>query len=302
MGHGHHHHDHHHHGVQEYGRAFAIGIALNTVYFLVEMLSGLFIGSSALVADAAHNASDVLSLVLAWFAIWLASRKSSHKYTYGMRRSTILASLVNGILIVVAAGWILWEAIEKFQNPVAIPGRIVLIVASVGLVVNAGTALMFMKGQKEDLNIRGAFLHMAADALVTLGVLIGGIVMMYSDAYWVDPVLSIIIVGVILWSAWGLLKDSVELVLDAVPREIDYKDVETYLNDIPGVEDVHDLHIWALSTSDTAMTVHLVIPSGQTDQFIYDLRRELHDRFGIEHVTVQIEKEFEDEEYRHCVH
>lgn len=302
MGHGHHHHDHHHHGVQEYGRAFAIGIALNTVYFLVEMLSGLFIGSSALVADAAHNASDVLSLVLAWFAIWLASRKSSHKYTYGMRRSTILASLVNGILIVVAAGWILWEAIEKFQNPVVIPGRIVLIVASVGLVVNTGTALMFMKGQKEDLNIRGAFLHMAADALVTLGVLIGGIVMMYSDAYWVDPVLSIIIVGVILWSAWGLLKDSVELVLDAVPREIDYKDVETYLNDIPGVEDVHDLHIWALSTSDTAMTVHLVIPSGQTDQFIYDLRRELHDRFGIEHVTVQIEKEFEDEEYRHCVH
>lgn len=302
MGHGHHHHDHHHHGVQEYGRAFAIGIALNTVYFLVEMLSGLFIGSSALVADAAHNASDVLSLVLAWFAIWLASRKSSHKYTYGMRRSTILASLVNGILIVIAAGWILWEAIEKFQNPVAIPGRIVLIVASVGLVVNTGTALMFMKGQKEDLNIRGAFLHMAADALVTLGVFIGGIVMMYSDAYWVDPVLSIIIVGVILWSAWGLLKDSVELVLDAVPREIDYKDVETYLNDIPGVEDVHDLHIWALSTSDTAMTVHLVIPSGQTDQFIYDLRRELHDRFGIEHVTVQIEKEFEDEEYRHCVH
>ena len=302
MGHGHHHHDHHHHGVQEYGRAFAIGIALNTVYFLVEMLSGLFIGSSALVADAAHNASDVLSLVLAWFAIWLASRKSSHKYTYGMRRSTILASLVNGILIVIAAGWILWEAIEKFQNPVAIPGRIVLVVASVGLVVNTGTALMFMKGQKEDLNIRGAFLHMAADALVTLGVLIGGIVMMYSDAYWVDPVLSIIIVGVILWSAWGLLKDSVELVLDAVPREIDYKDVETYLNDIPGVEDVHDLHIWALSTSDTAMTVHLVIPSGQTDQFIYDLRRELHDRFGIEHVTVQIEKEFEDEEYRHCVH
>ena len=302
MGHGHHHHDHHHHGVQEYGRAFAIGIALNTVYFLVEMFYGLFIGSSALVADATHNASDVLSLVLAWFAIWLASRKSSHKYTYGMRRSTILASLVNGILIVVAAGWILWEAIEKFQNPVVIPGRIVLIVASVGLVVNTGTALMFMKGQKEDLNIRGAFLHMAADALVTLGVLIGGIVMMYSDAYWVDPVLSIIIVGVILWSAWGLLKDSVELVLDAVPREIDYKDVETYLNDIPGVEDVHDLHIWALSTSDTAMTVHLVIPSGQTDQFIYDLRRELHDRFGIEHVTVQIEKEFEDEEYRHCVH
>lgn len=293
---------HHDHGKPNYGKALAIGIALNTLYVIIEAFYGLKIGSSALVADAGHNASDVISLVLAWGALWLSTRNPSRRFTYGMRRSTIMASLINGILIIVAAGFILWDAIQKFQNPVAIPGKKVLIVAAIGLVVNTGTALMFMKGQKDDLNVRGAFLHMAADALVTLGVLIGGIILMYTDAYWIDPVLGMVIVGVIVWSAWGLLSDSVELVLDAVPKDIDYDKVETFLKEVEGVEEVHDLHIWALSTSEAALTVHLVMPEGQDDQFIYDLRNHLHDRFGIEHVTVQIENEFEDEEYRRCVH
>ncbi len=292
----------HDHGVQNYGKAFAIGIGLNTLYVIIEAFYGLTIGSSALVADAGHNASDVVSLLLAWLAIWLASRKPSQRYTYGMRRSTIMASLVNGVLIILAAGFILWDAIQKFQHPTEIPGKVVLIVASIGLVVNTGTALMFMKGQKDDLNIRGVFFHMAADALVTLGVLIGGVVMMYTDAYWIDPVLSVLIVGVILWSAWGLLSDSVDLALDAVPKDIDYNKVQAFLNDVEGVEEIHDLHIWALSTSEAALTVHLVMPDGQNDQFIYDLRGQLHDEFGIEHVTVQIENEFEDEEYRQCMY
>lgn len=291
----------HNHSRNNYGRAFAIGIGLNTLYVIVESFYGLRIGSSALLADAGHNASDVLSLVLAWVAIWLSGRKHSNRYTYGMRKTTIMASLINGVLIIVAAGYIFWEAVQKFQNPVEVPGKTVLIVASIGLLINSGTALLFMKGQKDDLNIRGAFLHMAADALVTLGVIIGGVIMMYTAAYWVDPVLSFVIVGVILWSAWGLLSDSIELALDAVPRGINFEEVEEYLNDIDGVEEVHDLHIWALSTSESALTVHLVMPGGQEDQFIYDLRNSLHDLFGIEHVTIQVETEFGDGKYRQCM-
>lgn len=284
---------------RNYGKAFALGIGLNIIYVAVEGFYGLSINSSALLADAGHNVSDVLSLMLAWAATWVADKKPSGKYTYGLRKTTIMASLINGLLIIVAAGLILWNAIEKLQNPVAIPGKIVMIVAAVGIFVNAGTALLFMKGQKDDLNIKGAFLHMAADAVVTLGVLVGGLIMQYTTAYWIDPVLSFIIVGVILYSAWGLLSDSVNLALDAVPNDIDLDEVQKFLEEQDRVEEVHDLHIWAMSTTETALTAHLVVPGGHDDTFIFNVREKLHQKFNIQHCTLQVEHTFEDDEYRH---
>ncbi len=287
----------HSHTTQNYGKAFGIGIALNTIYVVVEIVYGFIANSSALLADAGHNASDVFSLILAWIAIKIATKKPSKRYTYGLRKTTILASLFNGILIVVAAGFIAYEAIDKFQKPSPVAGNIVMIVAGIGLIVNTGTALLFWKGQKGDLNVRGAFLHMAADALVTLGVLLGGLAIKYTGLEWIDPVLSLIIVVVILYSAWGLLRDSLEIAVDAVPRNIDIDEVEEFLNNLKGVEEVHDLHIWAMSTSETSLSAHLVVPNGCQDQFLYDIREKLHAQFEITHTTLQIENEFGDEEY-----
>lgn len=289
----------HSHSKRSYGKAFGIGIGLNVIYVAVEAFYGLSVDSSALLADAGHNASDVISLVLAWAATWVAEKKPSGKYTYGLRKTTVMASLINGILIIGAAGLILWDAIRKLQNPVEIPGNVIMIVAAVGIVINTGTALLFMKGQKDDLNIRGAFLHMAADAAVTVGVLLGGLIMKYTGAYWVDPVLSFIIVAVILYSAWGLLSDSVRLAVDAVPKDIDLDEVQRFLEGLKGVKDVHDLHVWALSTTETALTAHLVVPGGHEDQFIFDVRHQLQEKFDIDHSTLQIEQSFADEEYRH---
>ncbi|NMM49959.1 cation diffusion facilitator family transporter [Marinigracilibium pacificum] len=294
MAHNHHHHEHE---PKSFGKAFAIGIVLNTLYVAIEAFYGFAVGSSALLADAGHNASDVFSLILAWVAIWIAEKKPSGQYTFGLRKTTILASMFNGLLIIGAAGFILVDAIQKFKNPVEIPGNTLMIVAGIGIIINTGTALLFMKGQ-HDLNIKGAFLHMAADAAVTLGVLIGGLVMKFTGAYWVDPTLSIIIVVVILYGAWQLLSDSIKLAVDAVPNHIDYNDVHTMLKELNGVEDVHDLHIWAMSTTETALTVHLVIPEGCEDEYIFKIRNELKEKFGIDHTTLQIEKTFDDDEYR----
>lgn len=287
----------HNHTSKNYRKAFAIGIGLNTLYVAVEAFYGFAVNSSALLADAGHNMSDVFSLILAWAAIWISTKKPSGKYTYGLRKSTILASLFNGLLIVIASGFILWDAIQKIQNPIEIPGNTIMIVASIGLIVNTGTALMFMKGQ-DDLNIKGAFLHMAADAGVTLAVLIGGLVMKYTGAFWVDPVLSFLIVGVILYGTWGLLSYSVKLAIDAVPEKIDLNEVKHFLEKIECVEEVHDLHIWAKSTTETALTAHLVIPNGCEDQLLYDIREKLHDMFEITHTTLQVEKGWDDYQYR----
>ena len=221
----------HSHGSQNYGKAFGIGIALNTIYVVVELYYGFMVNSSALVADAAHNASDVFSLILAWAAIKIATKRPSKRYTYGLRKTTILASMINGLIIIAAAGLIAWDAIQKFQNPAEISGNIVMIVAAIGLVVNTGTAFLFWKGSKGDLNIRGAFLHMAADAGVTLGVLLGGLAIKYTGLTWIDPALSLVIVLVILYSAWGLLRDSVKIAIDAVPKNIDIDEVEKFLMD-----------------------------------------------------------------------
>lgn len=288
----------HSHGSQNHGKAFGIGIALNTIYVAVELYYGFVANSSALLADAGHNASDVFSLILAWAAIIIATKKPSKRYTYGLRKTTILASMINGLIIIAAAGLIAWDAIQKFQNPVDISGNLVMIVAAIGLVVNTGTAFLFWKGQKGDLNIRGAFLHMAADAGVTLGVLLGGLAIKYTGLTWIDPALSLIIVLVILYSSWGLLRDSVKIAIDAVPKNIDIDEIEEFLSDLKGVEDVHDLHIWAMSTTETALSTHLVVPKGYDDQFLYDIRDQLCDKFKITHTTIQIEKEFGDKEYQ----
>ena len=288
----------HSHSSKKYGKAFGIGIVLNTIYVAVELFYGFSVNSTALLADAGHNASDVLSLILAWVAIWIAAKRPSGKYTYGLRKSTVMASMINGVIIIAAAGLIAWDAVQKFQNPVDIPGNIVMIVAGIGLVVNTGTAFLFYKDQKSDLNIKGAFLHMAADAGVTLGVLLGGLAIKYTGLAWIDPVLGLIIVVVILYSAWGLLSDSVKLALDAVPKGIDQDEVKRFLEKIDCIEEVHDLHIWAMSTTETALTAHLVIPEGHDDQLLYDIREKLHEMFEITHTTLQVEKEWMDDEYR----
>ena len=281
----------HSHVSQNYGKAFGIGIALNTIYVVVELYYGFIANSSALLADAGHNASDVFSLILAWAAIKIATKRPSKRYTYGLRKTTILASMINGLIIIAAAGLIAWEAVQKFQNPAEISGNIVMIVAAIGLVVNTGTAFLFWKGSKGDLNIRGAFLHMAADAGVTLGVLLGGLAIKYTGLTWIDPALSLVIVLVILYSAWDLLRDSIKIAVDAVPKNIDIDEVESFLMNIEGVEEVHDLYIWAMSTTETALSTHLVVPDGHKDQFLYDIREQLHDKFEITHTTLQIEKE-----------
>ncbi|AVR45169.1 cation transporter [Christiangramia fulva] len=287
----------HSHTPSTHGKAFAIGITLNIAYVIVEVFYGLSINSSALLADAGHNTSDVLSLVLAWAATWAAQKRPSGDYTYGYRKTTIMASVINGALIIAAGGIITYDAILKLQNPVEIPGNIIMIVAGIGVVINTLTALLFMKGQKGDLNIKGAFLHMAADAGVSLGVVIGGLVIKLTGITWIDPVLSFVIVAVIVYSAWGLLRDSVKLALDAVPQEIDIQEVNNYLKSINGVEGVHDLHIWAMSTTETALTAHLIVPGGQDDNFLYKIREELHEKFEITHTTLQIENDFGDDAY-----
>ena len=274
----------------KYGNAFAIGIILNITFIVVEVIYGLAANSSALLADAGHNASDVLSLFFAWGAAWIALKKPSGKYTYGLRRTTILVSLLNAIMLLIAVVFITIEAVEKISNPEEIAGGTVMIVAGIGVVINGITALLFMKGQKEDLNIKGAFLHMAADAGVSLGVVIAGLLIMMFNILWIDPVMSFIIVAVIIYGTWGLLVDSLNLALDAVPKDIDVEKVEKYLDSVNGVEEVHDLHIWAMSTTQVALTAHLVVPDGHSDNFIMNIREELDKKFGIGHTTLQIEK------------
>lgn len=285
----------HSHGLQEhkignYNRAFAIGTALNVGFVVIEAVYGYLAHSLALFADAGHNLSDVLGLLLAWGASVLVRRPPTRRYTYGLRRSSILAALLNAIVLLLAMGGIAWEAIRRFSAPEPIAGGTVITVAVVGVVINTITALMFISGRQQDLNIRGAFLHMAADAGVSLGVVLAGIAIVLTNWLWFDPVISLIIVIVVVVGTWQLLKDSVNLALDAVPEGIEPLAVKTFLAELPGVAQVHDLHIWAMSTTETALTAHLVIPSGHPgDDFLAQTCQELHDHFGIEHSTLQIE-------------
>ena len=290
-GHAHGDHGHSHaHAPTDFGSAFLIGVVLNTGFVIVEAAYGLISGSMALVADAGHNLSDVLSLLLAWGASVAARRPASDRYTYGLKSSTILAALANAGLLLVAIGAIVFETINRMAEPPAVQGETMAIVAGIGIVVNTATALLFMRGRHGDLNIRGAFLHMAADALVSLGVVIAGLAIMATGALWIDPVVSLLIVAVIAWGTWGLLKDSVAMSLLAVPKGIDEKAVRAYLAGLPGVVAVHDLHIWPMSTTETALTAHLVMPGGHPgDGFLREVADELSHHHRIGHATVQVE-------------
>lgn len=294
------HHNHNHSNSQNFNKAFIIGIILNVIYIVVEVVYGLIINSMALLADAGHNFSDVLGLLLAWGAAYLAKTATTEKRTYGFRKSTILAALFNAILLMIAVGAITIEAVRKLIYPVPVQGQTMMIVAGIGFVINAITAFLFMKGRDKDLNIKGAFLHMAADAGVSLGVVLAGLIIFSTGWLWVDPAISLVIVLVITIGTWGLMKDSFYLSMDAVPKGINLKEVGNYLKSINGVEEVHDLHVWAMSTTEVALTAHLVIPNVTKDDFfLKKICGELHNRFGIEHSTIQIEKSAQSSNCEH---
>ena len=300
-GHGHSHgHSHGHghghcHAPADFGRAFAVGIVLNTAFVVVEATYGFLSGSMALVADAGHNLSDVLGLLIAWGASIAAKKPPSGRFTYGLKSSTILAAFANAVLLLVAIGAILFETLHRFLDPVETEGWTMIWVAGIGVVINTATALMFMRGRKDDLNIRGAFLHMAADALVSVGVVIAGAAILLTGYFVIDPIVSLVIVAVIAWGTWGLLKDSIKMGLQAVPDNVDQDKVRSFLHDCEGVEAVHDLHIWPMSTTETALTAHLIMPAGHPgDTFLRNIADELKNHHSIGHVTIQVETSFDD--------
>jgi cobalt-zinc-cadmium efflux system protein len=280
----------HSHGPMNYDRAFAVGIALNVTYALTEATAGFWLNSLALVADAGHNLSDVLGLVLAWFAVWLSRRKPSARHSYGLGRSSILAALANALLLLLALVVIVWEASTRFSHPETIATGPVVWIATIGIAVNAFTAWLFMRGSKTDLNVRGAYLHMLADAAVSAGVVISALVMSVTGWMWLDPLTSLAIAAVIAWGSWQLLVDSVRLSLDAVPAHVNATAIGSFLESDPLVADLHDLHIWALSTEAVALTAHVVCPAGHPgDAWLSRVCEELHDRHGIDHATIQVE-------------
>ncbi len=281
----------HVHAPHDYNRIFAVAVALNVGFVIVEAGFGVAARSLALLADAGHNLGDVLGLLLAWGATRLAQRSRSERRTYGWRSSSILAAMLNAVLLLVAVGGIAWEALQRFGRPADVIGETVIWVAAAGLVLNTATALLFVKGRKHDLNLRAAFLHMAADAGVSAGVMVAGAVMFATGWQWLDPTVSLVIAAVILIGTWGLLRESLDLALAAVPSGIDPEAVAAYLRDLPGVEAVHDLHIWGMSTTESALTAHLVKPDPRDDdELLARACRELHDRFGIGHTTLQWER------------
>lgn len=305
--HGHHQHDHshqqgshdhhhghglhgHHHAPANYNRAFVLGFVLNAGFVAVEAGFGFATQSLSLLADAGHNLSDVMGLLLAWGASLLAQRPPTNRRTYGLRRSSILAALANAVVLLIALGGIAWESIQRVVDPSSPSGITIIIVAAIGVVINTATALLFMSGRDRDLNIRGAFLHMAADALVSLGVVLAGLAILVTGWLWVDPVVSLMIVVVIVVGTWNLLTDALNLALDAVPKHIEPKAVHLFLSERVGVQQVHDLHIWAMSTTETALTAHLVMPEGHPgDDFFCQIHQDLQRQFGIEHTTLQVE-------------
>ena len=299
----HHHHDHDHshghahggghahaHAPKDFGVAFAIGVALNLGFVIVEASYGLLANSIALVADAGHNLGDVLGLAMAWIAMALARRAPSRTHTYGLRRGTILAALMNAVLLLVTVGAIAVEGFRRLFEPGEVAGVTVMVVAAAGIVVNGVTAWLFASGRKGDINLRAAFMHMAADALVSLGVVIAGGVILLTGWTRLDPLVSLAVAAVLLMGTWSLLRDSVDMALDAVPAGIKLDEVGAFLKQQPGVAAIHDLHVWPMSTTETALTCHCLIPDGHPgDEFLVRLARELQERFGIGHATIQVE-------------
>jgi cobalt-zinc-cadmium efflux system protein len=284
-------HGHHHHAAPaSHGRAFAFAIALNSVFVIVEFVYGFIANSTALMADAGHNLSDVLGLALAWGAAILAQHKPSARYTYGLRSSSMLAALVNAMLLMFACGGIAWQALQQLLNPSPVAGITVSVVAAVGIAVNGVSAWLFMAGSKTDINLRGAYLHLAADAAISLGVLVAGLAVLYTGWAWLDPAVSIVIVALIMLGTWSLLREALRMMLAAVPASVDAPRVEQFLRDSAGVSDVHDLHIWAMSTSETALTAHLVMPAGYPGDAALDaIGAQLRMQFSIHHSTLQVE-------------
>lgn len=282
---------HHHHAAPDYNRAFAVGVALNVIFVVIEVFYGVMANSLALITDAGHNLSDVLGLLLAWGASYLAGKQPSLRRTYGYSRATILASMFSGLLLLAAVVLISWEAVNRFFNPTEPAGQIIMVVAGIGVVINSITAWFFVSGKDHDLNIRGAYLHMAADALVSLGVVVSGFVIWKFGLKWFDPLSSLLIAVVIFWSTWGLLRDSLNLAIDAVPRGLDPEKIRNWLSAQPGVAGMHDLHIWPTSTTSTALTAHLLMPVPPSDDvFLHHLAQQLQEKFGISHATFQIER------------
>lgn len=289
--HGHHHHD----AARSFNSAFAIAVTLTLAYTLVEASYGILIGSMSLLADAAHNLGDSLGLVLAWIANWLMTFPARKRYSYGYKRTTIIAALANAFILVATSALIAYQSIYKLFNLSLVNENVVIVVGLVGIVVNGGAALLFMRGAEHDLNIKGAFWHLLADMLLLIGVVLSALVIKYTAWMWVDPVVGLLIVAIVLWGTLGLLRDSVRLILDAVPHYIDQTGVRNYLTNLPDVEAVHDLHIWGLSTREVALTAHLVMPQKPLSDADYKkINQVLHERFKIDHVTLQVEKGSED--------
>jgi cobalt-zinc-cadmium efflux system protein len=298
--HGHAHgHDHAHHDPAPADKRYTIAIALNLAFVGIEAAAGFFANSTALLSDAAHNLSDVLGLALAGGAAWLAAQAAGEQRTYGFSKATVLAALANALLLVAVSGGILWEALSRFANPEPTQGALVMAVAAAGVIVNGGTALLFLSGRKGDVNARGAYLHMLADTGVSAAVIVAGLAIWLTQLEWIDPAISVGVVLLILWGTWGLLRESLDLALDAAPRDIDVAAVRAHLAALPGVTAVHDLHVWAMGATKPALTAHLVRPEGGDDAFLAEVKRGIAHRFRISHVTLQIERELRDD-CEHC--
>lgn len=298
MGVGHDHGAHHHHAPTDFTGAFAFGIILNTVFVIVEAGYGFASGSMALLADAGHNLSDVLGLIIAWIGAILVKRRPSPRFSYGLKKSSILAALFNALFLLIAVGAIGAEAIRRLANPEPANGETMMIVAGIGILINGATAMLFARGSKHDINIRGAFLHMAADAAVSVGVVVAGYLVLVTGKNWIDPVVSLAIGFVILWGTWNLLVESMAMTLAGVPKGIDAGQVEHALGKLPGVHDTHHLHIWSLSTTETALTVHMVVePGTNRDRLLGQANAYVKQMFGISHSTIQVE---EDCDTPHC--
>jgi cobalt-zinc-cadmium efflux system protein len=287
-----HDHSHHNHSVSNVNKAFIIGIVLNAAFVVVEFATGIYTNSLALLSDAGHNLSDVATLVLSLFAFKIAKRKATERYTYGFHKSTILASLVNAVILLIAVGSIGWEAIQRFMHPQETQGKIISIVAAIGIVVNGISALVFFRDKDKDLNAKGAYLHLLADTLVSAGVVIAGIIIFYTDIKWIDPLISLIIMLVVLVSTWSLLTESLRLSLDAVPANINLEEIKTTTLKVSGVKEIHHIHVWAMSTTKNAMTAHLILEENLSQNQIAELKHTLKhelEHLNIQHVTLETE-------------
>jgi cobalt-zinc-cadmium efflux system protein len=291
MAHNHDHHDHSHGAPQSFNFAFACAILFNFAFTLTQIVYAFKANSSSLLADAAHNFGDVCGLVLAWGANWLLTLPARKRYSYGYKRTTILAALINGIILVTSSAIIAYESIGKLMHSTHINGELMIIIAALGIVINGGSALLFMKGSHHDLNIKGAFLHLLADALISIGVVITGVCILFTGWTFLDALVSLLIVMIILIGTWGLLRDSVGLIMDAIPHYIDHHGIEHYLQNLSGVTAVHDLHIWGLSTKEVALTVHLIMPTATLSDADYQkINQILKEKFRVNHATIQVEK------------